>query len=271
MATTYREDGLASPYSWSEGTRSGKCDSSTAKAESAAASRSSICADSRRSLDQPRRSDLAAILYDGLDGQVETISATGWAWKRRPQRCRVSFDAAPREADLVVGPTGCIPECAGSPSAPEADVEVGLGYYVAASRRRATGRATSSSTSAMRRQGDRSQRFSMRDDKTLFLFVFRDQLRARASPSHDAERRACSRTSSPGWAGNVHASCSGRHPQRNLLRWCQPDQVGVDGQMVAPRWSATPRPAFAAGRRRHRARHGGSVSCCGASSSRPGR
>ena len=55
-----------------------------------------------------RRSDLAATIYDALDGKVETIFGDSVASiEGATQGMRVGFDhAPPREADLVIGADG---------------------------------------------------------------------------------------------------------------------------------------------------------------------
>ena len=55
-----------------------------------------------------RRSDLAGVIYDALEGKVETLFGDSVAGiVDEGNRVRVSFDhAAPREADLLIGADG---------------------------------------------------------------------------------------------------------------------------------------------------------------------
>ena len=79
-----------------------------------------------------RRSDLAASIYDALDGQVETIlgdSVAGIAVDGN--RVLVSFDhARPREVDLVIGADGLHSRVRELAFGPQAEFEVSLGYHV---------------------------------------------------------------------------------------------------------------------------------------------
>lgn len=139
-----------------------------------------------------RRSDLAAIIYDALDGQVETIFGDSIAGiEETGTTVRVSFDrSSPREADLVVGADGLHSRVRRLAFGAEADFEVGLGYYVAAFEAqgyRPRDELVYVSHSAPGRQ---VSRFSMRDDKTLFLFVFSNHYAKVPYPTTDAERSA---------------------------------------------------------------------------------
>ena len=136
-----------------------------------------------------RRSDLAATIYDALDGQVETIFGDSVARiEDEGNRVRVGFDhAAPREVDLVIGADGLHSRVRRLVFGPESEFEVSLGYHVAAFeiegyRPRdelvAVGHAV---------PGRQILRLSLRDDMTLFLFVFRDEYLTAESPSSEQE------------------------------------------------------------------------------------
>ncbi len=127
-----------------------------------------------------RRSDLARTVFDDLEGRVETIfgdSVAGIA--DRGDRVHVTFDrAASRDADLVIGADGLHSRVRALAFAPERDVEVPLGYHVAAFEvdgYRPRDELVYVSYAAPGRQ---MSRFSMRDDRTLFLAVFRDEYRS---------------------------------------------------------------------------------------------
>ena len=139
-----------------------------------------------------RRSDLAAILYDALDGQVETIFGDSIAGiEETGTTVRVRFDrSSPRDADLVVGADGLHSRVRQLAFGAEADFEVGLGYHVAAFEAQGYRPREELVYVSHAAPGRQVSRFSMRDDKTLFLFVFRDHYAQAPHPSTDAERCA---------------------------------------------------------------------------------
>ena len=139
-----------------------------------------------------RRSDLAATIYRALDGNVETIFGDSVAGITDDGHgVRVSFDhAAPREVDLVIGADGLHSRVRQLAFGPEAAFEVSLGYHVAAFEvegYRPRGELVYVSHGIPGRQ---VSRFSMRDDKTLFLFVFRDEYLNAERPSSEQERKS---------------------------------------------------------------------------------
>ncbi len=80
-----------------------------------------------------RRSDLAAAIYNALEGAVETIFGDSVAAiEEGPRGLRVHFDRAPpREADLLIGADGLHSRVRRLAFGPDAEVEVSLGYHVA--------------------------------------------------------------------------------------------------------------------------------------------
>ena len=124
-----------------------------------------------------RRSDLAATIYGALDGTVETIFGDSVASIEEEGSCvRVSFDhAPPREADLVIGADGLHSRVRQLAFGPDAGVEVSLGYHVAAFEVEGYRPRDELVYLGYGVPGRQISRFSMRDDKTLFLFVFRDE------------------------------------------------------------------------------------------------
>src|SRR5262249_44834689 len=124
-----------------------------------------------------RRSDLAATIYGALEGTVETIFADSvGSIEETGHGVRVSFDhAPPREADLVVGADGLHSRVRRLAFGPNAGVEVSLGYHVAAFAIEAYRPRDELVYVSHGIPGRQVSRWSMRDDKTLFLFVFRDE------------------------------------------------------------------------------------------------
>jgi 2-polyprenyl-6-methoxyphenol hydroxylase-like FAD-dependent oxidoreductase len=139
-----------------------------------------------------RRSDLAATLYRALDGKVETVFGDSVARiKDEGNGVRVSFEhAAPRAVDLVIGADGLHSRVRQLVFGPEAGFEVSLGYHVAAFEvegYRPRDELVYVSHSVPGRQ---VARFAMREDTTLFLFVFRDEYLPIASHSGKQDSRS---------------------------------------------------------------------------------
>lgn len=139
-----------------------------------------------------RRSDLAATIYGALDGAVETIFGDSIARIEDEGRCaRVSFDRAPpREVDLVIGADGLHSRIRQIVFGPDAGVEVSLGYHVAAFEVEGYRPRDELVYLGYGVPGRQVFRFSMRNDKTLFLFAFRDEYLPTGSFSSEQERKA---------------------------------------------------------------------------------
>ena len=139
-----------------------------------------------------RRSDLAATIYRALDGKVETIFGDSVARIKDEGHCvQVDFDhATPREVDLVIGADGLHSRVRQLAFGPEAEFQVSLGYHVAAFE--VEGYRPRDELVAVSHgvPGRQITRLSMRDDKTLFLFVFRDEYLTIESPSSEQERKS---------------------------------------------------------------------------------
>jgi 2-polyprenyl-6-methoxyphenol hydroxylase-like FAD-dependent oxidoreductase len=124
-----------------------------------------------------RRSDLAAAICGALDGKVETAFGDSVAAiADAGDRVRVEFDrGAPREVDLVVGADGLHSRVRRLAFGPDAAVEVSLGYHIAAFE--AAGYRPRDELVYVSHDvpGRQVSRFSLRDDRTMFLFVFRDE------------------------------------------------------------------------------------------------
>ena len=136
-----------------------------------------------------RRSDIAATICGALDGKVETIFGDSVASIEELGGCtRVSFDhAPPREADLVVGADGLHSRVRRLAFGPEEAVEVSLGYHVAAFEAEGYRPRDELVFLSHGVPGRQISRWSMRDDKTLFLFVFRDEYLTTECPSTEQE------------------------------------------------------------------------------------
>jgi 2-polyprenyl-6-methoxyphenol hydroxylase-like FAD-dependent oxidoreductase len=138
-----------------------------------------------------RRSDLAATIYGALDGGVETIFGDSVARIEEQRHCvRMSFDhAPPREVDLVIGADGLHSRVRQLVFGPDAGVEVSLGYHVAAFEVEGYRPRDELVYLGYGVPGRQIYRFSMRDDKTLFLFAFRDEYLPPGRPTNEAERK----------------------------------------------------------------------------------
>ncbi len=137
------------------------------------------------------RSDVSTTIYDAIDGKVETIFGDSVAQiEDTAQHVRVCFDhAAEREVDLVIGADGLHSRVRRLAFGPDSEFETPLGYHVAAfeaDRYRAREELVYTIHSLPGRQ---ISRFSMRDDKTLFLFIFRDELMPRHEEPQSVLRR----------------------------------------------------------------------------------
>ncbi len=140
---------------------------------------------------QLRRTDLAATIYAALDDRVDMIFGDSIAEIDERGDCvRVGFEqAAPREADLVIGTDGLHSRVRELAFGAQGNFEVPLGYHVAAFeiegyRPRDDLVAVSHAVA-----GRQITRLSMRDDKTLFLFVFHDEYLHASTASNISERK----------------------------------------------------------------------------------
>ena len=176
------------------------------------------------------RSDISAAICDALRGRVETIfgdSIAGIA--PEGDRVRVSFElAAPREVDLVVGADGAhsrVRELAFGPQPERA-----LGFHVAAFEAEGYRPRDELIYVAHGVAGRQVARFTMRGDRTLFLFVFHDEYLEGAHPSTDPERKAA--------LARAFAGVGWECPQ--ILAAIEgADEIYFDGvtQVRMPRWT----------------------------------
>jgi 2-polyprenyl-6-methoxyphenol hydroxylase-like FAD-dependent oxidoreductase len=104
---------------------------------------------------------------------------------------QVSFDhATPREVDLVIGADGLHSRVRQLVFGREAEFEVSLGYHVAAFEIEGYRPRDELVAISHGVPGRQISRLSMPNDKTLFLFVFRDEYLTNESPSNDPERKS---------------------------------------------------------------------------------
>ena len=141
------------------------------------------------------RSDLAAAIYNASEGKIESIFGDSIAGiKEEGNSVQVSFDHSTACAvDLVIGADGLHSRVRELVFGPEQDFEVSLGYHVAAFE--VAGYQPRDELIAITHglPGRQISRLSLRDDKTLFLFVFRDEYLTTAAPGNDRERKSALR------------------------------------------------------------------------------
>ncbi len=142
-----------------------------------------------------RRSDLGAALYGAVEGRAEAMFGESIASiKEHAGGVRVGFQhAAPRDFDLVIGADGLHSRVRALTFGPEADHERFLGYHVAAFDVAGYRPRDEDVYVSFTEPGRQVSRFSMRGDRTLFLFVFRDQAFGGDLPRDEAGRRAALR------------------------------------------------------------------------------
>jgi 2-polyprenyl-6-methoxyphenol hydroxylase-like FAD-dependent oxidoreductase len=136
------------------------------------------------------RSELSAAMYDAIADKVafrwdDSITAI----EQEPGGVRVSFERSPAERfDLVFGAGGLHSPVRALCFAPESAVETSLGFMVAAFSARGYPHRDDDVYMSYGEPGRQASRFSMRDDNTLFLFVWRDESGADAA-AHTADAR----------------------------------------------------------------------------------
>lgn len=140
-----------------------------------------------------RRSDLAAAIHGVLGAEVETRFGDSVARiEEVPGAVRVGFDRGDSLlADLVIGADGLHSRVRRLVFGPEESVEVPLGYHVAAFELEGYRPRDDLVYISHGAPGRQISRFSMRDDKTLILLIFRDEYLTDPGPlTTDTERKA---------------------------------------------------------------------------------
>jgi 2-polyprenyl-6-methoxyphenol hydroxylase-like FAD-dependent oxidoreductase len=124
-----------------------------------------------------RRSDVSATIYRAIEGTVETIFGDSVAGiDEHDKGVRVAFDhAQPRHADLVIGADGLHSRVRRLAFGAESEFIVSLDYHVAAFEVEGYRPRDELVYVSHALPGRQISRFAMRDDKTLFLFIFRNE------------------------------------------------------------------------------------------------
>jgi 2-polyprenyl-6-methoxyphenol hydroxylase-like FAD-dependent oxidoreductase len=139
-----------------------------------------------------RRSDLSAAIVGVLPESVETMFGDSIiAIEDHAGFARIGFrSAAPRDVDLVIGADGLHSTVRRVVFGPESAFEVPLGYHVAAFEVAGYRPRDELVYVSHAVPGRQVSRFSMRDDKTLFLFIFRDQYLAGQASTCIGDRKS---------------------------------------------------------------------------------
>jgi len=139
-----------------------------------------------------RRSDLAASIYGAVESRIETLFGDSISTIREDENgVEVAFDhAAPRKFDLVVGADGLHSQVRRIVFGADSNFEFSLGYHVAAFEVEGYRPRDELVYLGHNLPGRQISRLSMREDKTLFLLVFRDEYLSGPEPASDGERKA---------------------------------------------------------------------------------
>lgn len=122
------------------------------------------------------RSVLAELLYGSLDGKVETIFGDNLVGlQQSADSVRVEFESGKtREFDLVIGADGLHSRVRELAFGPQEKFEKYLGYKIAAFDARGYRPREELVYMMFTQVGQQISRFTMRDDKTMFLFIAAD-------------------------------------------------------------------------------------------------
>ena len=178
-----------------------------------------------------QRSDLAATIYAEIEGKVEMLFGDGIASiSEEADHVHVGFDrAAPRDFDLVVGADGLHSRVRSLAFGPEAGFERFLGYNVAAFEVMGYRPRDELVYVSHALAGRQVSRFSKRDDRTLFMFCFRDKAPT-PIPDDDAGRRDVLRREFADMKWEVPAVLTAMENAENIYL----DRVS---QIEMPRWT----------------------------------
>jgi 2-polyprenyl-6-methoxyphenol hydroxylase-like FAD-dependent oxidoreductase len=130
------------------------------------------------------RSDVSATIYRAIEGKVEAIFGDSVAGiDEHDNGVRVTFDHAPScDADLVIGADGLHSRVRRLAFGGDSEFITSLGYHVAAFEAEGYRPRDELVYVSHGLPGRQVSRFAMRDDKTLFLFVFRDEYMCGGQP-----------------------------------------------------------------------------------------
>jgi len=132
------------------------------------------------------RSDLSTLIYDALDGEVRTIFGDAIrAIEQDDEGVLVSYEFAPAERfDLVIGAGGLHSPVRALVFGPEERYEKYLGYYAASFTVGGYPHQDPCAYVSYAAPGRQVSRYSLRDDRTAFLFVFANDMKLPVGP-HD--------------------------------------------------------------------------------------
>ena len=138
------------------------------------------------------RGDLAAIIYRTIENRVETLFGNSISGIEQSESgVRVAFEhGSARDFDLVVGADGLHSTVRRLTFGPESQFEKRLGYRVATFAVEGYRPRDELIYVARASPGRQFARIALRDDRTMFLFVFRGELMTGPEPSNLAETRA---------------------------------------------------------------------------------
>jgi 2-polyprenyl-6-methoxyphenol hydroxylase-like FAD-dependent oxidoreductase len=139
-----------------------------------------------------RHSDLSTLIYDSLDGAVEKLfgnSIVGIA--EHADGVRVCLRrGVPRDVDLVIGADGVHSAIRRLAFGTQSASEMPLGYHIAAFELVGYRPRDELVYVSHAVPGRQVSRFAMRHDKTLFLFVFRDEYMKSRGVARSADRKS---------------------------------------------------------------------------------
>lgn len=138
------------------------------------------------------RADLAAAIHALLDGQVETIFGDSIAMiEDDGVHARIGLEHAPeREVDLVIGADGLHSRVRQIAFGPDTQFEYPMGCYVASFEVAGYRPRNDNLYVAHTAPGRYIARFPIRDDRTLFFMLLRDEYLPSTVPTGAPERKA---------------------------------------------------------------------------------
>ncbi len=149
------------------------------------------------------RGDLAALIYSRIEGKVETIFGDSIArLQENAQGVRVHFESGlERQFDLVVGADGLHSRVRELVFGLQEQFEKYLGYKVAAFEVKGYQPRDELVYVMYTEVGQQVGRFTMRDDRTMFLFLFADEAADEGAPDDIAAQKALlrKRFGNSGW------------------------------------------------------------------------
>jgi 2-polyprenyl-6-methoxyphenol hydroxylase-like FAD-dependent oxidoreductase len=149
------------------------------------------------------RGDLAALIYAAIEGNVETIFDDSIAGIEQGDGCvRVTLERGQcRRFDLVIGAGGIHSPVRALVFGPDAKFQTDIGYRVAAFEAAGYRPRDELVYVAYSEPGRMLARFALRDDRTLFLFVYHDDDRRRPNAGCPGDAKSALRQAfrSVGW------------------------------------------------------------------------